>query len=206
METKDQQEPGKEVVEQTQTESTPVEESKFVSDKAYKEVSSDMHKYKSGLKEERARTAELEAKLSAIEENQMKEQKRYEELYEREKAERVKEQTERNKEKELYVRSIKVSALKDVLGGKVKDEYLSFANVDSIELKEDGTLSSESVQSVANTFRQAHPGLIAKDSAVNITGTAPANGVSTEQPPTTLGNMSTEQKIAQLEEMKRNRS
>ena len=205
METNDQQNPGVEKVDQTQNESAQ-EEAKFVPATAYREVSSDMHKYKSGLKDEKARSSQLEAELAAIKENQMKEQQRFEELWKGEKAAREKEAQERSREKDLYLRSVKISALKNELGGKVKDDYLSFANIDSIELKEDGTLNSESVQNVANNFRQEHPSLIAKDSSVNITGSAPANGVITEQPERTLANMTTEQKIAELEKRKQNRS
>ncbi len=200
-----QQNLSEEVVEKTQTESNP-EEKQFVPVKAYKDVSSDMHKFKNKAREAEAKANELAERLKAIEENTLKEQQRFEELYEREKVERQKEQEERQNEKALYLRSVKISALKDELGGKVKDEYLSFANVDSIELQEDGTLSSESVQNVANSFRQAHPGLIAKDSAVNITGTAPAKGVSTEQQEVTLESMTIEQKIAQLQKLKQTRS
>jgi len=205
MEDKDQQEPSKEVVDQSQQESTS-EEKKFVPAAAYKEVSSDMHKFKARAKEAEARENELAERIKAIEEDKLKQEKRYEELYENEKTEREKERSERMQERNLYERAVKISALKDELGGKVKDDYLSFAQLDKIELKEDGTLSSESVQNVANTFRQEHPGLIAKDSSVNITGNAPANGVLTEQPEKTIGNMTVDQKVALLLEKKNNRS
>lgn len=205
MEAKDQVIASEQEVDQTQKDSSS-EEKKFVPVSAYKEVSSDMHKFKQRARDAEAKANELAEKVKAIEEETLKKQQKFEELYEREKTERVKEQQERLKEKELYIRSVKISALKDQLGGKVRDEYLSFANIDKIELKEDGTLNSESVQNVANSFRQAHPGLIAKDSSVNITGSAPANGVVTEQPEKTVGQLSTAQKIALLEKMKQNRS
>lgn len=181
-------------------------EKKFVPADAYKEVSDDMHKFKNRFREAEAKAAELELKLKAIEENKLKEQQKFEELYEREKADKERLAAEREKEKELYLRSVKISALKNELGGKVNDPYLSFADIDGIELREDGTLSSESVQSVANKFRQEHPGLIAKDSSVNITGSPAAQGVQTEQREKTLDMMSTDEKVALLEKMKTNRS
>lgn len=206
MENNDQPNVSEQEVVQPQTESTSKEESKFVPATAYKEVSSDMHKFKSRYREAEAKANELAERLKAIEEEKLKEQQRFEELYEREKAEKERLAQEKEQEKNLYLRSVKISALKNELGGKVKDEYLSFANIDSIELKEDGTLSSESVQNVANDFRQAHPSLIAQDSAVNITGTAPANGVVTEQRERSLDQMSIEEKVALLSKNKQNRS
>lgn len=205
MENNDQPKPSQEAVDQSQQESAS-EEKKFVPVTAYKEVSSDMHKFKSRAKEAEAKANELAERIKAIEEDKLKEQQRFEELYEREKTEREKERQERLQERNLYERAVKISALKDELGGKVKDDYLSFAQLDKIELKEDGTLSSESVQEVANAFRQEHPGLIAKDSSVNITGNAPANGVVTEQPERSLANMSVAEKEALLSKMKQNRS
>lgn len=206
METNDQSNASEQEVVQPTKESASSEEKKFVPVTAYKEVSSDMHKFKSRAREAEAKANELAERLKAIEENTLKEQQKFEELYEREKAEREREAAERMREKELYLRSVKVSALKNELGGKVKDEYVSFANLDAIEIREDGTLSSESVQSVANAFRQEHPSLIATDSAVNITGTAPGSGVVTEQPEKTLANMTVEEKVAQLAKLKQNRS
>lgn len=205
METNDQPNASEQEVDQTQTDSSS-DEKKFVPVTAYKEVSSDMHKFKQRAREAEAKATELAERIKAIEENELKKKQQFEELYEREKAARETIENERLQEKELYLRSVKISALKNELGGKVKDEYLSFADINSIDLKEDGTLSSESVQNVANAFRQAHPGLIAKDSAVNITGTAPANGVQTEQQEKTVGQLTTEQKVALLQKMKQNRS
>lgn len=206
METNEQNNASEQSEVQPHEESTSQEDKKFVPAKAYKEVTSDMHKFKDRYREAEAKANELEQRLKAIEEEKLKEQQRFEELYEREKAERERIAQEKERERELYLRSVKISALKNELGGKVNDKYLSFADIDSIELREDGTLSSESVQSVANAFRQEHPGLIAEDSSVNITGSPAAKGVVTEQREKTLDNMSKEEKIALLAELKKNRS
>lgn len=183
------------------------EEQKFVPATAYKEVSSDMHKFKSRAKEAEAKAQELELRLKAIEEENAIKKQEFEKLWKTEKAEKERIEQERKRDKELYLRSVKLSALKNELGGNVKDEYLTFANIDAIELREDGTLSSESVQSVANSFRQAHPGLIAQDSSVNITGSPAASRVVNEKREKTLAEMSTEEKYQRLLEMKKqNRS
>lgn len=204
METNDQQEPSKEVVEQPQKNSESDEGKKFVPAQAYKEVSSDMHKYKSRSRELEAELNKLREEAKLREENELKEKQEYQTLYEREKAAREQAEINSKKQNELFVRARKLSALKGELGGKVKDEYLSFANLDKIEVKEDGSLSSESVQAVANSFRQDHPGLIESDSGVNITGPA-ARGIETEQPAKTLKDLTTEQKVALLEQIKANK-
>ena len=128
METNEQNNASEQSEVQTQEEGTSTEEQKFVPATAYKEVSSDMHKFKNRYREAEAKATELEQRLKSIEEEKLKEQQRFEELYEREKAERERVEQEKNKEKELYLRSVKLSALKSELGGKVKDEYLSFAD------------------------------------------------------------------------------
>lgn len=173
----------------------------YVAKKAYEEVTSDMHKFKSKAKAEQARVNELEAKLKAIEEAKLVEDQKFQELYEREKQAREQAEQDRNKEKDLYIRTVKLSALKGELGGNVKDEYLQFANVDRIEVGEDGTLSSESVRDVANSFRQDHPTLVGKSNDVNITSHAAAADVNHAQPEKTLDTMSTQEKIALLRSM-----
>lgn len=143
----------------------------FVRRTAYEEVNKDMHKFKSRAKDAEAKAAEYEAKLKAVEEQQMKEQQRFQELYEREKKQREQEAVARKKDRDLYLRGLKLSQLKAELGN-VRDEYLSHAAIDEIEVLENGTLSSESVRSVANKFRQEHPTLIPQGTAGNLTSYA----------------------------------
>lgn len=190
-----------------QVESNPVEESNqtqesnnYVPKKAYEEVSSDMHKYKSKTREAQARINELEARIKAAEESKLRENEEWKTLYEREKAEREVAEDKRNQEKELYLKSVKLSALKSELGGRVRDEYLQFADINSIELREDGSLSSESVQLVANQFRQNHPSLIDKGPSANITSPAPSSsGVLTEEK--SINEMSHEEKLEMLKKI-----
>lgn len=174
----------------------------YVNRKAYEEVTKDMHKYKSQAKEIAAMKNELEAQLKAIEEQKLADQNRWQELYEREKQEKEKVYTERNKDKELYLRSVKLSALKSELGSEIKDEYLSFADLDGIEIREDGSLSSESVHKVANDFRQNHPGLMPQSSNSGITNVASPTGIPVQKDEKTLNNMTFEEKAALLKRLK----
>ena len=146
----------------------------FVSRKVAEDFQRDMHKYKDKLKAADARANEAELKLKAIEEANMKDQQQWQELYEREKARAVQLEEDSERSKNLFSRAVKLQALKSELGD-VKEVYLQHADVDRIEVKEDGTLSSESVKLVANTFRQQYPEVIPQASNLNITSQSPGN-------------------------------
>lgn len=178
------------------------EQEQYVARKAYEDVTNDMHKFKQRYKAEAAKAAELEAKMRALEDDRLKEQERYKELYEREKKERETVLAQQAQEKARFTRGLKLSALKAELGGKIRDEYLQHANIDAIEMNDDGTLSSESVREIANRFRQEHPQLIPSAAAGSITGQAPAKEavVISDKP---IEQMSFEEKAALLASLKR---
>lgn len=189
-----------------QAESAPVEDSvqkqeEYVARKAYEEVTGDMHKFKNRHKEAQARINELEARMKAAEESKLKEQDQWKELYERERQQREEAENVRQQEKDLYLKSIKLSALKGELGGNIKDEYLQFADVNNIEMAEDGSLSSESVKHVANQFRQDHPSLVSKQENVNITSPAAGSNVTYQQPEKSVNEMSLEEKKQYLRDL-----
>lgn len=177
----------------------------FVRRQAYEEVNQDMHKFKSRAKDAEARAAEMEAKLKAIEEDKLKQEQKYQELYEREKKQREQEATARKKDRDLYLRGLKLAALKSELGN-VREEYLSHAAIDEIEVLENGSLSSDSIRSVANKFRQEHPSLIPTNMGGNITGYAsPTSFNPASNKPKSLSDMSFAEKAAYLKQLK-NRS
>jgi hypothetical protein len=183
----------------------PESKEEFVRRQAYEEVNKDMHKFKSRAKDADARAAELEAKLKAIEEDKLKQEQKYQELYEREKKQREVEAAARKKDRDLYLRGLKLAALKAEIGN-IRDTYLSHAAIDEIEVQEDGSLNSDSVRSVANKFRQEHPALIPTSSSGGITNQASPtsfNAASTQQK--SLSQMSYAEKAAYLKQLK-NRS
>ncbi len=174
----------------------------FVKRSAYENVSSDMHKFKSKAKDSAARVAELEAKIKTEEESRLKEQNDWKQLYEREKQEKDDLKSVGEQQREEYVRTVKLSALKSELGGNVKDQYLQFAEVDGVQLNEDGTLNSDSVQLVANKFRQEHPTLVGKQGNLNITGPAPSGGGEYREPAKTAANMTQAERMAELQKLR----
>lgn len=176
----------------------------YVARQAYEEVTTDMHKYKAQAKAERAKAIELESRMKASDDERMKEQQKWKELYEREKQDRETMEAQRKVDRETFLQNTKLSALKTELGGKIKDAYLVHAALNEIESNEDGSLSPESIRTVANKFRQEHPSLIPPATTNQITNQAPGQGPA---PVVTkpLSQMSYEEKIAALESSKPNR-
>lgn len=155
---------------------------KFVPKNAYEEVSKDMHKFKSKAKEAEAKAAELEARMKAIEEAKLLEEKRFEELYQKERSARENAENALKQTNEHLVKSVKMTALIKELGGKISPKYLIHADVNGIIVHEDGTLSSESVTAVANKFRQENPELVPSMNAGNLNDVAPSQNTVTNKP------------------------
>jgi len=178
----------------------------FVGRKAYEEVTRDMHKYKSRMKDAEAAQTEYEAKLKAIEEQGMAEKEQWKELYEKQKEETEKERRERQSKELAYSRSVKMSALKSELGN-VRDEYLVHADINSIEFKEDGSVDPDTLSVVANDFREKHSVLIPQSQQNNITSFAPPvdSTVHTGKNPNDPSNWSMEQKEAFLMKKRQDR-
>jgi hypothetical protein len=173
----------------------------FVSKKAYEEVTKDMHKFKSRYKEASAAKAEYEAKLKAIEEEKLKEQENYKALSEKyqQELEELKHsvQTEKQRNEEI----IRKNALKQELGGLVKDQYLSLIDLNEIEINENGLPDKDSLLAVANKFREEHGVLIQSTKGGNPTSAPPsADGVRHQEK--TLDQMSVEEKLQYLKSMK----
>lgn len=184
--------------------SKPKEDSsKFVSAKAYEEVSKDMHRFKSRTKELEAAHNELIAQLKAQEEAKLIEQNKWEEIAKSREAELEAERKRAMDKEQRFNRSIKMGALKSELGGSIKDTYLVHADLDGISLNEDGTIDSESLLDVANKFRQEHGQLITPTNNVNITGQA----ASTLEgfPQKRVEEMTHEEKVRALQELQQNK-
>jgi hypothetical protein len=169
----------------------PEEKNSFVKKEAYEEVARDMHKYKQKAKDLMASVNEYQAQLKAQEEAKMQEQEQWKELYQKREAELEAERKKATQIESQFTRSVKVSALKQELGGKVKDDYLSHAAIDEIVVNESGSVDSESLLAVANRFRKEHGQLIPNSENTNITGHAPSgnNEAPLQSRPTTVEEM-----------------
>ena len=158
-----------------EVQSPDVQEKDYVSKKAYEEVSKDMHKFKSELKAAKAARAEYEAQLKTLEEQKMRENEQWKELSEKYKVEGETERAARLQDRAIYIDTVKKSALKSELGSNIKDTYLVHANIDAIEVNENGVIDRDSLLHVANEFRQEHGSLLGTTTGVTATSSAPSN-------------------------------
>ena len=186
------------------SESNQESKEQYVAKKAYEEVSRDMHKNKAKAREAEARSAQLEAEIKAIKEAELIKEKQFQTLYEQEKEKAASLEAARKKDNEMFLKTAKKSALKQELGGKIKDVYLNRAALNEIEVNDDGTLSSESLLTVANKFRQEFPEVIPTSENLNITGNASPTQIAMNGPKE-LGEMSFEEKALLLKQIKTNK-
>lgn len=127
----------------------------------YKKVLDQRKADQAKARELAAEVERLRSEREAEQEAKLAEQKRFEELYA---AEKKKAEDLSNKIKEAETKSVmqkKRDALKQALGGVKRDEYLSFADLNSVLVLEDGTVDPDSVKAAAAKFREAHPELVA---------------------------------------------
>lgn len=174
-------------------------EEKYVPKSAYDEKSADMHKFKEALKAEKARNNELQSKIEAEERAKLEEKQQFEELYKKAQLEKEQLMASIEQERSQLAMQRKKAALKDQLGN-IKDNYLNLANIDAIEINEDGTVSSESVLSVANAFKSEYPEVLPSSQAANATSQAsPINNIPSNEK--SLSEMTVEEMQAKLKNL-----
>lgn len=182
-----------------QTAGSQSEKEQYVAKKAFEDVSRDMHKYKSKLKEKDAYTNELEARLKSIEEEKLAEKQQWEELYKKRDSELTELKHEIDERDRTYLEQVKRNALKNELGGKIKDEFLVHADLNGIQFTDSGTVDQDSLLNVANDFRGKYPEVIPTEAATQVTGTAsPSNTTVSNSELKPLSQMTHEEKKALL--------
>ena len=174
--------------------------SESVSKKAYEDVSRDMHKFKEKMKAAEQKAAEYESQLKLQEESKLHEQEKYKELFEKRDAELEQVRSEVQQERSKFAQSVKASALKQELGGLIKDQYLKFAELDAIAVNDDGTIDAESLRNVANEFRKEHGPLIPSNESASVTGHAASSGEAAK--PLGIGQMSRKQLLDRAKQLK----
>lgn len=140
----------------------PVASSKdeFVPKPAFVEVTADMHKYKSKLKETEAKLNQKTEEVESLNRERMEAEKQYKELYEKERDDKVKALEQIKVERKNFLDSHKINYLLQELGGVSKTEYIKHANLNAIEVNEDGTIDQKSLKKEADRFRQEHSVLL----------------------------------------------
>lgn len=128
----------------------------FVSKKAYSEVTADMHKYKDELRNAKAQLNELLERQTLEEREKLEREKKWEELYGQERKAREELKSQIENERKKFLDAHKASALVQELGGLAKQEYIRHANLNAIDVNEDGSVDLNSLKKEADRFKQEH--------------------------------------------------
>ncbi len=145
----------------------------FVSKKAYSDVSNDMHKYKSELKDVKAMLNQLQAEKSNAEKEVLAEQGKWQELHAKtqEELDTVKAENANNNTK--FIDYHKKNSVLNEIGGFKRDEYNSFIDVSKVALNEDGSIEQESLKLEVDRIKQQYPELLKKSSTTRLPNEAP---------------------------------
>lgn len=170
-----------EINDQVPSEEVNQEDGEFVPKKAYSEVTQDMHKYKSKLKETEAILNQLKAEKEMAEEQSLKENEQWKTLYEKKAEEAKKLGSELTEKEARFINFHKKNAVIRELGGFKKDEYNSFINVNNVEMDDNGNIVHDSLIAEVNRLKQSYPELIKSSQPQNLPTDAPKSFTSTDK-------------------------
>lgn len=120
-----------------------------------------------------AQINEMKAVQEAEAQAKLEDEKRFEELFRTEQEKSRVLQEEKSQILQDALNERKRNILKAELGGVQRDDYLKFADLSKIAVKDDGSIDMDSVQEVANEFRRDHSVLLKQDTSM-----LPANAPS----------------------------
>lgn len=143
----------------------------------YKKVLKQYKQTKAQLEEYSSQVSELKARQESEEVERLEKQKEFQKLYEAEKSRAEKLAAEKQALESSVTLDKKRAALKAELGGVKKEDYLSLASIDAIKVGPDGSIDSESLKEVANTFREQYPDVLVGSNSLlpnKAAGSAPA--------------------------------
>lgn len=154
-------------------ESEVADQDAFVPKKAYQEVSKDMLKYKTEMKNLAAQLSQLQAEKEAKEVAQLQEQEKWHDLYKKSEAKLAQLAQERDTERNKFVDFHKKNAVIEKLGGFKKPEYTKFINTNEIEMNEDGSIVEDSINAQVEKIRKTYPELIKSSPKGELPNAAP---------------------------------
>lgn len=150
-----------------------VEQQETVDAKVYKNVQSDMMKYKAEKREAQERLAQLEAQLRQREEAELMEKQEWEKVAKLKDQQLQELQNQQKQSQELLVNTHKIAAVTAAVGGFVKPQYAkTFTNVENIAMI-DGVIDDATLQAEVERLRRDHPELL-KSSVKVLPNNAPA--------------------------------
>ena len=167
---------------------------------AVQDYKDDMFKYKERMKSAQAELEAVLAEKAALERNQLEKNEEWKVLYEREKSERESAVSELQQKSTQFMDSSKKNAVVQQLGGFKKDEYSRFIDVSNIEVTDNGTFSSDSLNREVERVRQTFPELLKAFDGPKLPGGAPSP--VTQKDTKVSANMSRADLLAQYVKLK----
>lgn len=170
------------VTELVKTEPEVETKEELVSKKVLDEYKADFFKQKEAKKALEAENQRLKDQQALREKDELVKNEQWKQLYETEKTEKAKAQAELLAKSEFFVNSSKVNAVVQKLGGFKKDAYTKFIDTSKIDLREDGTFDTDSINREVDRVKQEHPELLA---------VGPASGKMPSNAPTNISSQNT---------------
>lgn len=142
-----------------QAEEVVDEKDGFVSKQAYKQVSQDMHSYKTKMKELSAQLEAVKADKEAREKSVLEEQEKWHDLYKKSETKIQELLKERDKERNQFLEGHKKNSVLQQVSFK-KPEYVKFIDVSKIEVNEDGSIAQDLVAAEVERIKKEYPELL----------------------------------------------
>lgn len=158
-----------------------VQKEKVHSDKAFRQVSDDMHKYKQMVKDQQEQLDAIQREREEEKRKSMEKNQQFEDLYNAE-LKRNEELVQKLAEKDSSFLNVqKLNAVKDKLGQFKKPEYNKFIDTSRIIVDNDGNIDQSTVDNEVNRLKQEYPELIKVKAASALPDEAPESGKSIEK-------------------------
>lgn len=136
----------------------------YVDKAVYKKTAEDMLKYKSEMRSYKAQLDQIKADNEAKEKQALYEQENWKKLFQQNEEKLKQLQLERDSERDKFINAHKVNSVVQELGGFKKPEYVKFVDHAKIELDENGSLITASVQAEVQRIKQMYPELVKTNS------------------------------------------
>lgn len=162
------------IIPPTDNPTPPVD--KTHSEKAFRQVSDDMHKYKDALKELTASMETMKAEATEAKRVVLEKNEQYKELYETELLRNDELQKKLEDRNTSFITAQKLTAVKEKLGQFKKPEYNKFIDTSRIIVDNDGNVDLSTVDNEVSRLKQEYPELIKVKASSKLPDEAPESG------------------------------
>ena len=153
-----------------------VKQEDLVSKTVLEDYKKDMFKFKSETRDLKDELQRLRDAQALNEKQSLEEKEEWKLLYEREKDEKAKALGDLESKSKFFIDTSKKNAVVQQLGGFKKDSYNRFIDTSKIDVRDDGTFDSDSVNKEVDRLKQEYPELLRIGSATGkMPNEAPVN-------------------------------